>query len=108
MSEEHSGRAERGPELVIKEKCRWGIGGNWGVEKVISVLFSIERRPQFNPQNHSPQGYYEVDSTLGMNLIVQQTFVDCDCGILIVQVKASEYLNDSFIFNILNLHTCTC
>lgn len=72
-----------------------------GVEKVISGLFSIERRPQLNPQNHSPQGYYEVDSTQGMNLIVEQTFVDHDCGILIVQVKASEYLNYSFIFNIL-------
>lgn len=43
-----------------------------GVEKMISGLFSIERRPLFN---HSPQGYYEVDSTLGMNPIVEQTFV---------------------------------
>lgn len=61
-SEECIGRAERGPELVIKEKCRWlsgvcGYGGEQGDQWFYIFLFLQHGEEGcVNPQCHSPQG----------------------------------------------------
>lgn len=92
VSEECSSRAERGPELVIKEKCR-RLGGS-GREKIDQWC-------------HSPQACcYETG--LGLYLFPEQTFAACHGGIRTKQVSAAENPKGSFIFNNLTLHPCTC
>lgn len=86
-SEECSSRAERGSELVIKEKCRrlGGICGSGG-EKVISGSFFWPALRGDLPESTEPlssglllwDGFYP---RLGLNLFPEQTYVGCHRGI---------------------------